>query len=318
MCTSFTFQTKDFYCGRNMDLEYSFGKRVLIMPRNYPLMLRHGEAAVQHHAMIGMAAPGFAYPLYAEACNEKGLYMAGLNFPGNACYAAAEEGKERQIAVFELIPWLLGLCSTVEEACGRLKEIRVVNTPYAPELSPTSLHWHIADRNRSVVLELMEDGMHLHENPVGVMTNNPPFPFHLMNLNCYLNVTAGFPENRFGEGTQLHTFGEGMGGLGLPGDASSTSRFVRTAFLKANSQCGEGEQESVSQVFHILDGVAMVKGSVRNPQGKCEYTAYSCCINVDKGTYYYRTYGELGVYRASLMDADLNGEQLIDAEAAKC
>lgn len=314
MCTSMTFQTKEHYYGRNMDLEYPFGERVLIVPRNYPISLRHGGSIEKHYAMIGMAAQGFSYPLYAEAANEKGLYMAGLNFPGNAHFPQAEEEAEGQIAVFELIPWLLGTCADVREACGRLKQARIVGTPYEPGLPAAPLHWHIADRQESVVMEIMEDGVHIYENPVGVLTNNPPFPFHMTNLNCYLNLTAEHPGNRFHDAYELKPFAGGMGAMGLPGDASSVSRFVRTAFYKANSACGDGEEESVAQVFHILDGVGMIKGSVLDPQGRCSWTVYSCCINADRGVYYFKTYENLRIRRAALEDADLEGRELIEGK----
>ena len=93
MCTSITLKDKDMYFGRNLDLEYSFGERVVVTPRNYVFKLRAKEPMMRHYAMIGMATVAEGYPLYAEAVNEKGLYMAGLNFPGNAVYM--ERGRIR-------------------------------------------------------------------------------------------------------------------------------------------------------------------------------------------------------------------------------
>ena len=99
----------------NLDLEYSFGEQVAVTPRNYPLHFRNGEKQEHHYAIIGMAAGEKSYPLYAEAANEKGLCMAGLNFPGNACYRAPEAGKTN-VASWEMIPYLLGSCASVDEA----------------------------------------------------------------------------------------------------------------------------------------------------------------------------------------------------------
>lgn len=313
MCTSIAFQTKDFYFGRNMDLDEPFGERVLITPRRFPIAFRHEKELKSHYAMIGIAAGGENYPLYAEAVNEKGLCMAGLNFSGNACFSDGCRSGSHNIATYELIPWLLASCADVEEACALLAETNVTGEPYREGMPAASLHWHIADKKGSVVLEIMEDGMHIHRNPAGVVTNNPPFSFHLMNLNCYLNLTPEYPENRFQKELSLKPVGMGMGTMGMPGDASPISRFVRAAFYRANSVCGIKERESVSQLFHILDGVGMVKGAVRNPEGKCVYTTYACCINAEKGIYYYKTYEDSCIRYAAMEEADMEKEHLVEA-----
>ena len=111
MCTAATYQTKDFYFGRNLDYERSYGESVVIMPRNRPLPLRHGAALKTHYAMIGMAHMQDGFPLYYDAVNEKGLCIAGLNFVGNAVYHPPVAEREN-VAQFELIPWLLGRCAT--------------------------------------------------------------------------------------------------------------------------------------------------------------------------------------------------------------
>lgn len=314
MCTSMTFQTQDFYFGRNMDLDGPLGERVVITPSDYPLEFRHEETMLHHYAMIGMAPMVDGHPLYAEAANEKGLCMAGLAFGGNARYADACETGKYNIATFELIYWILGACADVEEACDRLQKTCILSTAFAENTPPAELHWHIADAKRSVVLEMMADGMHIHENPVGVVTNNPPFSFHLTNLNCYMNVTAQAPQNRFSEEIPLKALGMGMGAMGLPGDASPVSRFVRGVFYKMNSVCDGGEKESVAQLFHILDGLAVVKGTARNPQGICSYTVYSCCINAAKGIYYYKTYDEPNIRSVSLSDCKQGERELIVIE----
>ena len=115
MCTAITYQTNHHYFGRNLDLEYSYRETVTVTPRNYPFTFRSGTRWEQHYAMIGMAYVQEGYPLYYEATNEKGLSAAGLNFPGNAVYHPYAEGKHN-VAPFELIPWLLGQCATLQEA----------------------------------------------------------------------------------------------------------------------------------------------------------------------------------------------------------
>lgn len=310
MCTSIAWRNGGFYFGRNLDLEVDFGQRVVITPRRHRLSFRREKPMEQHFAMVGMATVMDGCALYAEAMNEKGLCMAGLNFPENACYAEAEAEGKASIAPFELPWWVLGQCATVKEARALLQKTQVMNIPFGKGVPVSPLHWHIADREASIVVECMADGMHIHENPVGVLTNNPPFDFHMHNLAQYMNLTALWPENRFAGDMELRPFGRGMGAIGLPGDASPTSRFVRAAFLMHNSVCDE--EHSVAQFFHLLDSVAMTRGAVIAPGNKWEQTLYSCCMDVDAGVYYYKTYTNNQLTAVHLHHANLEGEALVE------
>lgn len=309
MCTCMTYTNGDFYFGRNLDLEYSFGEQVTVTPRRFPFSFRCLGKLETHYAMIGMATVMEGYPLYADAVNEKGLAMAGLNFPGNAFYPEPEEGTD-SAASFELIPWILGRCASVKEAAALLKNARIVNLSFAEKVPPAPLHWMLADQEQCLVIESVKEGLKIYENPYGVLTNNPPFPFHQMNLHNYLNLSAGAPKNRFAKGVELETYGQGMGALGLPGDASPASRFVRAAFLKWNAKSEKEESANVSQFFHILDGVAMVRGMVMTPEGKCDITTYSSCMNGEKGIYYYKTYENNRIRAVDMHREDLDGTQL--------
>ena len=119
MCTALAMSGKDRYFGRNLDLEYSYIETITITPRNFPFAFRKKETIAHHYAMIGTAYVRDGYPLYYDATNEKGLSMAGLNFPGNAVYKPYVIGREN-VAPFELIPWILGQCATVKEAKEKL------------------------------------------------------------------------------------------------------------------------------------------------------------------------------------------------------
>lgn len=307
MCTSLTFQTSDFYFGRNLDLEYNFGEKIVITPRQYPFIFKFAGTLSEHYAIIGTAQITDSCPLYAEAVNEKGLCLAALNFPGNAVYAETPESGKTNLAPFELFGFLLGTCATVKEAEEKLKAVCITHTAFKDGYPVAPLHWHIADKDRSLVLECIKDGMHLYENPVGVLTNNPPFPFQLTNLQNYMHLTSNPPENRFAPALKLAPYGQGMGALGLPGDASPASRFVRAAFCKWNSELPSGEEASVTQFFHILDNVAMVAGSVRTPENKFDRTTYSSCINASRGIYYYKTYNNNQISAVSMHKTDLDG-----------
>ena len=177
MCTTVAMTMDSFFFGRNMDLEDSFGEGVVITPRNFPFRFRRTEPSFSHYAMIGMASVMDGYPLYADAVNEKGLCAAGLNFPHNAYYPKWGNGVKTEISPFEVIPFVLGRCATVSEARELLVQAALVDEPFSEALPLTPLHWHIADKNGALVVEPMADGLKLYDDPFGILTNNPPFPF---------------------------------------------------------------------------------------------------------------------------------------------
>lgn len=310
MCTAVSFCPKDHYFGRNLDLEYSYNETVAITPRNYPFVFRMAGEMNTHYAMIGMAYVNQEYPLYYEATNEKGLSMAGLNFPCNADYQQPMSGLVN-IAPFELIPWILGQCQTITEVRSLLKKMNIVKINFSDQLPLSPLHWMISDRDESITVECVKEGLKVYDNPVGVLTNNPTFDYHMLHLADYMGVSSGLPVNRFSDKLQLKPYSLGMGSIGLPGDMSSSSRFVRVAFTKLNSVCGETEEEAVSQFFHILSSVEQPKGCTLVREGEYEFTLYSSCCNTDKGIYYYKTYDNSQICAVDLHTEDLNSSKVI-------
>ena len=309
MCTAITYKTKDAYFGRTLDIECSYGEEVIITPRNFALDFRHTDAQKSHYAIVGMGTVRDGYPLYYDAANEHGLGMAGLNFPTNACYFPLREGKEN-VSPFELIPWILGQCKSVKEARLCLSNLSLCNTPFGKELPLSPLHWMIADKEESIVVESLADGLHIYPNPVGVLTNNPPFSYHMAHLCDYMALSNQPPVAHFGKG-YLTPYSRGMGAIGLPGDLSSASRFVRAAFVRENALSKSDELSSVSQFFHILGTVEHVRGCVLLDDGKYEITAYTSCINLDRGIYYYTTYENRAVSAVDLYKCDLGGVELL-------
>ncbi len=311
MCTAASFTTKAHYFGRNLDLEYSYHETVTVTPRNYPFHFRKIGDNSSHYAMIGMAFVSDNYPLYYDATNECGLSMAGLNFPGNAVYLPMNLSKDN-IAPFEFIPWILCQCATVDEAEEKLKRLNLVNHDFSDQLPASPLHWMVADQRRCLVVEPMADGLHIYNNPYKVLTNNPPFDFHLLNITQYLSSSREEPENRFSMelDVPMVPFSRGMGTFGIPGDLSSASRFVKAAFTRANSVCGDSESESISQFFHILGSVAQQMGCCRVGH-KFEYTIYSSCCNTDTGVYYYTTYENSQITAVDMHKVPLDAEELV-------
>ena len=310
MCTAATYKTKDFYFGRTLDYEFSYGDEVTITPRNFPFHFREQGKLNTHYAIIGMAHVIDNCPLYYDAINEKGLGMAGLNFVGNAVYREKEEGKDN-VAQFEFIPWILSQCTTVKEARKFVEKINLLNTPFNEQLPVAQLHWIISDSEESITVEAVKEGIKIYENPVGVLTNNPPFDKQMFNLNNYMHLSAKSPENNFSKDLNLETYSRGMGAIGLPGDLSSQSRFVRVAFTKMNSISGDGEMESVSQFFHILNSVDQQRGCCELDNGKYEITLYTSCCNTNKGIYYYTTYNNHQITAVDMHKENLEGNELV-------
>ncbi len=309
MCTALNLNTKEHYFGRNLDLDRSYGEEVCIMPRNFALEFRKIGEMKSHYAMIGMATVVGGIPLFYEASNEHGLAMAGLNFPENAFYPEFKEGLDN-VAPFEFIPWILGQCKRLDEAKTLLSRINLINIKFSEGLPLSPLHWIISDKNGSVVVESMKNGLHIHENPLGIMTNNPPFEEHIKNLEKYRSLRNDNKAVVRNDKENCVFYCQGLGAVGLPGDVSSMSRFARMAFLKENSVCDGDEISSVSQFFHLLTSVEMVKGGCKTDEGTWDITGYSACINTSKGLYYYTTYGNRRINCVDMRKTDLDSDNI--------
>lgn len=306
MCTAIHFMNR--YFGRNLDLEYCYQESVTITPRNFPFEFRSERSFKRHLAMIGVATVSGNYPLYYDAVNEAGLAMAGLNFPGNAFYGTKKDGMHN-IAPFELIPWVLCQCHTLQEAAALLQNTHLTATPFSEEYSLSDLHWMVSDKSGSITVEPMKDGLVITHNPVGVLTNNPPFTYHLHNLCNYMGLSEKDPENTLAPGLPLKPYSRGMGAMGLPGDLSSASRFIKAAYTKLHSVMPKEELSAVSQFFHILGSVTQQEGCVQVGDAY-EKTVYSSCCDTAKGIYYYTTYENSQISGVHLYHENLESNAL--------
>ena len=310
MCTAATYKTKDFYFGRTLDYEFSYGDEITITPRNYVFNFREKGKIESHYAIIGMAYVYDNYPLYYDAMNEKGVAIAGLNFVGNASYNEKVEGKDN-IAQFELIPWILCQCENIDDVKRIIEKMNITNVAFNEKLPLAQLHRIISDKDKSITVEAVKDGIKVYDNPVGVLTNNPPFDKQMFELNKYMHLSVENPKNTFSENLELEYYSRGMGAIGLPGDLSSQSRFVRVAFVKMNSISSDDEMESVSQFFHILNSVDQQRGCCKLGENKYEITIYTSCCNVSKGIYYYTTYNNHQINAVDINREDLDTSSLI-------
>lgn len=323
MCTAATYQTKNTYFGRNLDYNISYGEEVCITPRNFPFTLRSGGSLESHYALIGIAyvpnEDGTEYPLYYDAVNEKGVGMAGLNFVGNTFYQDPVDGKNN-IASFEFIPWILGQCTNLTEVKTLLSRINLTNVAFSSELPPAELHWLITDSsNASIVVESTAHGLKIYDNPIGILTNNPPFEHQLLQLSNYQHLSAKEPVNNLAPKLSLPAYSRGMGAIGLPGDLSSESRFAKAAFTKLNSLSTSDELSSVNQFFHVLHSVEQQYGCCNLGDDQYEHTLYSSCYNLNEGIFYYTTYhnhqiSAINLSKSNLEAAILTHQPIINTE----
>ena len=297
MCTAIF---DDGLFGRTLDLECSYGENVVITPRGYKFKYLY-EKDNGENSIIGVAHIENGVPLYYDGMNEMGLCMAGLNFPKYAIYQPYRNTKIN-IASFELIPYILKGCDTVSDAISVLKEINITNDCFSPTLSATPLHWMIVDKNSAIVVESGANGLKIHKNSFGVMTNSPDFDYHRVNLANYMGISGETPENKICK-SELEIYSRGLGGFGLPGDFSSASRFIRGVFLKNHTV---KENDKIGRFFHIMDGVSVPKGCIITDTSEAVYTVYTSCMNTKECSYYYTTYEDRTIKKIDLFDYDLD------------
>ena len=304
MCTAIALHGESFLFGRNMDLDWNFDGEILITPRNMPFSFL--EKGKPHYAIIGMAKAVDNYPLYADAANERGLCIAGLHFPQSGHYFSEAPEGSQEIASFELIPWILSTCATVEEALSHLQRACLVDRPFCKDIPTTPLHWIVADQHHALTVEPTVEGLKVYQNSVGILTNEPPFPFHMENRKYYQGLSAEHVISDAGN----NLLPLGTASIGLPGDYSSISRFVKADFLL---RCAENEDTvyEAGDLFRLLQAVAPTKGSVRLQNGKSHHTVYSCCMEPLKGIYHFQTYDGLSTTTKTLFSYPLETDSLI-------
>jgi choloylglycine hydrolase len=178
MCTGirFTDNNGNMYFGRNLDWSTGYGQRVVAAAKGYELKSAFCGTISSEYAIIGMGIVEAGIPLYFDCGNEAGLAIAGLNFPGYACYEESELVGKTNIAAYEFPLWIAMNFSTVDEAEKALKDVAIVAKPVNDRFPVSMLHWIIGDAKRSIVVEYTEKGMEIFDDDVDVLANQPGFP----------------------------------------------------------------------------------------------------------------------------------------------
>lgn len=292
MCTAINETRTRHLFGRTLDLEYSHNEKIVITPRGIK----------GRFAIIGCAALFDGTALYYDAANEAGLCAAALNFPNYCEYHEKKEGKHNAPS-FELIPFILGECENVSEAVALLEKTNVTPKSFSEKLPANPLHWIFADRERAVTLESTWDGIAIHENSLGVMTNAPDLSYHLTRLADYMPLSPRPARNSLCPSYEPVVYSRGLGAFSLPGDFSSTSRFVKAVFVKEHTDIPAENQPCIERFFHMMDSVSVPSGCILTDEGKSVRTVYTSCIDTAENIYYFTTYENRRIRAVSLTEA---------------
>lgn len=314
MCTALNLQRDYKYSlfGRNMDIEYNFNQAVHFVPRNFNyLNIAEKKDESSKYAVMGMATTIDNHPMFADGFNEKGLAIAALNFPAYAEYEEVVLDNKINISPSDLNFWVLANFETVAEVKEVFKNVNIARVQFNEYTPLAPLHWMISDKTgNSIVIEKTKEKLNIYDNEIGVLTNAPEFSWHLTNLRQYIGLSPKQPNDVMWGNLNLNPLGQGLGTSGIPGDFTPASRFVRTAFLKANMKDVEDKELQVLEFFHILNNVKMVTGSVITPEGKDDITQYTSCMSLENCIYYYNTYNNNRINAIDMMKEDLNGKEI--------
>jgi len=312
MCTCINITGRSGFFGRTLDLDYSFNEKVIITPRNYIIDFKCEKSIFSHYAIVGIGTIVENFPLYAEASNEHGLSIAYLNFNGFARYNEIKKDK-LNLAVYEVGLFFLSKYKNVDQIKNEIEKINIINIPYNDKTSLTDLHIMIADNKESIVIEQTSYGLKVYENKYNVLTNNPEFSFHENNLSRYMGLSNLSPTNNIDKCIDFNVYSLGFGAMGLPGDYSSPSRFVRAFFNKSKVVFPEDNKERIITYFKLLDSVSIIKGCVKTSNGY-HYSRYASCFSYNDKSFYYKTYYSNEIVKINMFNKDLSQNKLIAIE----
>jgi choloylglycine hydrolase len=319
-CTGITIKPKDgsIIFARTLEFAVNLKSNILVLPRRkeYVGTAPGDKPGLRWKTKYGMVgANAFDLPVTVDGLNEKGLQIGLFYFPGFAKYQQVKaEDFGKALAPWELGIFLLGTCSDVTEAVAAAKGVLVgavvqKNMGFVP-----GVHAIVTDaRGESVVLEYVDGKLKAHVNPFGVLTNAPTFDWHMTNLSNYVTLSAKNVEKIDLAGKEIKGLGQGSGMLGLPGDFTPPSRFVRAVAFSKSALPVEKAKDGVLQAFHILNQFDIPKGAARGIEhGKevADYTQWTSAADLRNLRYYFRTYDNSRIRMIDLKSVDFNAKEI--------
>ena len=320
-CTGIRVRPQDgsIISARTLEFGTDLHSSLIVIPRNqqYTGTAPGGKPGLKWSTRFGMTGTNaLGLPHICDGLNEKGLGMGLFYFPEYAGYQpATEETADKTLAPWELTTYLLGACSTVDEAIAAAREVRVVSVALAQfgsECPPVHYVLHDAT-GRCAVLEYVGGELRVHDNPLGVFSNAPTFDWHLTNLRNYLNLLVDSAPPMDLSGLRLTPFGQGDGMHGLPGDFTPPSRFVRAVAFTQSAIPVTTATEGVRQVFHLLNQFDIPKGlnrEMQQGQTTVEYTSWTSASDLTNRRFYFHTYDDRQVRCIDLKGVDLDSGKI--------
>jgi choloylglycine hydrolase len=319
-CTGITIRPKDgsVIFARTLEFAVDIKSNIIVVPRGKGFVGtapgdRPGLRWKTRYGIVG--ANAFDMPVTVDGLNEKGLHVGLFYFPGFAKYQEVRaEDVRNALAPWELGVFLLGTCSDVNEAVAAAKDVRVGEVVQKDMGFVPPVHYVLTDSGgQSVVLEYVDGELKVHQNPLGVMSNSPTFDWHMTNLSNYVNTTvSNVPKIDVG-GREVKGLGQGSGMLGIPGDFTPPSRFVRAVAFSKSALPVETAQEGVLQAFHVLNQFDIPKGAARGLEhGKevADYTLWTSAADLKNLRYYFRTYDNSRIRMIDLKAVGLDSKQI--------
>ena len=253
----------------------------------------------------------------AEGVNEAGLSSGLFYFKNYGSLAKYDPSNTRNnITDMDFVRWMLSQFTTVEEVEQALAKIKIVPVYMDAKGNPSpTAHWRVADKNgNNIVIEIMNHGqINIHKNTAQVLTNAPDYQWHITNLNNYINLHPGVSQGQQINGVKAFSFGVGSGALGMPGDITPPSRFVRAAFFVNTAPELHNGKEAVSQAFHILNNFDLPIGTEFNEKKYIpdlpSATQWTSVIDQTNGKLYYKTMRDSTIKQVDLTKIDFNGNK---------
>ncbi len=321
-CTGISLSTTDhdYIQARTIEWGHSdLNSKLIISPRNYSYTStlpdqKQGLKWKSQYGFVGISVSDDKF--IAEGVNEKGL-SAGLFYFRNYGSLAKYDPNEtaNNITDMDFVRWMLSQFESVEQVEAALNQIKIVTVYFDQQGNPSpTAHWRVSDKNgNSIVIEIMDHGqIHIHKNSAKVLTNSPDYAWHVTNLNNYINLHPGTSGEQQINGVTAQSFGVGSAFVGLPGDISPPSRFVRAAFYVNTAPELRSSSQAVAQAFHILNNFDIPIGSEFNDKSDIpdlpSATQWTSVIDQSNGLLFYKTMHDSTIRRVDLGQLDFNAK----------
>ncbi len=319
-CTGILMQAEDRSAvnGRTVEFGINLDMSLAVVPRNISFVAKtpigKGMEYRSKYAAAGIYC--FDDPVLMDGINEKGLVAAAFYFSGYASYAkVTNQNRKKALSPIDFPHWILTQFATIDEVKEALSSVVIAPTIFKDwGKAPPPMHYIVYDRSgRSIVIEPVDGVLKVYENELGVITNSPTFDWQLTNLSNYINISPFNVDPHLLGGFELSTFGQGTGMIGLPGDFTPPSRFVRAVFFSATAIPSKNSEEAVEQTFHILNQFDIPLGSAREQGRRKVYYDHTLLTSVKSPKalkYFFRSYQNQAIQFIDLHQFDLNAKAI--------